>query len=331
MRAILTRLTAVGLLAAVGAAHADGLRLMSWNIEGGEQPPRVVAERVREALAEIGAVDVLVLQEVIDAAQVQAAAAAGGFPNWAMSDFSPPVRITGAWHESLEVAILSRLPIESAVEWDPTGRRPEGDGHPPRISDAAAPARERRIDVGTGGPPPSRGFLRADLTGGWSLYAVHWKSSRGKDCTAADRENARVREVQARGLAADAAARLAQGRTVIVAGDYNIQAPGRVLRAGTDPGEDCIPRDGRCEGICGPRGLDGYDDSISLLLAVDPSARLLTSTLDSTYILRRFPGGAIDHILVAGPRAAAFPAATTPSVEGRRWLGSDHRPVVTTP
>ncbi|MCF7993383.1 MAG: endonuclease/exonuclease/phosphatase family protein [Chromatiaceae bacterium] len=227
MRSLLTLIPAAWLLLALTPALADGLRLMTWNVEGGEQPPNVIAGRVAQALAEVGAVDVLVLQEVVAEEQVRAAAEAGGFAHWAMSDFSPPMRITDAWWKSLEVAILSRVPIESAAEWDLTGRKPTGDGHPPRSSAAGVPSRELRVDVDTGDPAPSRGFLRADLENGLSVYAVHWKSSRGEDCTADDRENARRREVQAAGLAADAAGVLAAGRSLVVAGDFNIQAPGR--------------------------------------------------------------------------------------------------------
>jgi hypothetical protein len=183
------------------------------------------------------------------------------------------------------------------------------------------------IKAGPDKPPPWRGFLRVDLANGWSVYAVHWKSSRGENCTAKDLENARQREIQAEGLAEDATQALAAGRTVIVAGDFNIQAPGRVARVGTDPKVDCAPSDGRCEGICGEGGLDGYDDSIALLLAIDPSARLLSGALDSTYILRHYPGGAIDHLLVAGPGAHGFTEAQVPPVNGERWLGSDHRAV----
>ncbi|MCF7993382.1 MAG: hypothetical protein K9L88_00890 [Chromatiaceae bacterium] len=99
-------------------------------------------------------------------------------------------------------------------------------------------------------------------------------------------------------------------------------------RVETDPGEDCLPSAGTCEGLCGPGGLDGYDDSIAILLGLDDTARLLSGALESTYVLRHFPGGAIDHILVAGPAAAGFSEASTPPVNGKRWQGSDHRPVV---
>jgi endonuclease/exonuclease/phosphatase (EEP) superfamily protein YafD len=82
--------------------------------------------------------------------------------------------------------------------------------------------------------------------------------------------------------------------------------------------------------VCGPRGRDGYDDSIAILLEMDDSARLLSGELGSTYVARRLPGGAIDHITVAGRQAEAFSAASTPPVKGDRWQGSDHRPVLTT-
>ena len=322
-------LGALTLMGPLGEVCAGPLTLMTWNTEGAEMAPAAFAKRIEQALGAVGQVDLLVLQEVIADDQVQAAAEAGGFAHWAMSDFSPPIEISGAWHKSLEVAVLSRLPIESAAEWDTTGRRPEGDGHPPLVSAPTTPTQER--PVGLKIPDdlrPPRGFLRVDLANGLTIYAVHWKSSRGADCTTKARKQARLREVQAAGLAAEAATALAAGRTIIVAGDYNIQAPGRVLQVGTDPDEDCAPTRGRCDTLCGPGARDGYDDSIALLLALDDSARLLSGELDSTYVRREFPGGAIDHVLVAGPRAEAFSAATTPTVSGKRWQGSDHRPVL---
>ncbi|MEA1051532.1 endonuclease/exonuclease/phosphatase family protein [Lamprobacter modestohalophilus] len=322
-------LSALCLLGSLSGARAAPLPLMTWNIEGGESVPSALAARIEQALDSIGPVEVLVLQEIVSEAQVEAAAKAGGFDYWAISDFSPPVEVTNAWHKSLEVAVLSRRPIKSVAEWDTTGRKRNGDGHPPRTSARRVPTQELQVAIKDGDDPPPRGFLRVDLADGWTVYAVHWKSSRGKHCNAEDRASARQRERQAAGLAADAASALAAGRTIIVAGDYNIQAPGRVLRVGTNPNADCAPTQGRCEGLCGPGALDGYDDSIAILLAMDPSARLLSGELDATYLLRRFPGGAIDHILVAGPKADRLATATTPPVSGKHWQGSDHRPVIT--
>jgi len=320
-------LITLGLLVSMSGAYAAPLTLMTWNIEGAEVAPAALAKRVERALKVVGPVEVLVLQEVVAEDQVRAAADAGGFAYWAMSDFSPPIATTKAWHKSLEVAIISRRRFTAVYEWDTTGPLPEGDRYPPRTSTGAIETRSLRL-AAEAERMPSRGFLRVDLAGGWTVYGVHWKSSRGAGCTTRDRVNARLREVQAAGLSGDAAKAIAAGRTIIVAGDLNIQAPGRALRVGTDPKEDCTPTGATCEGRCGPGGKDGYDDSTAILLAVDPSAKLLSAELDSTYMLRRFPGGAIDHILVAGPRSDSFAAAFTPPAFGKRWNGSDHRPVI---
>jgi hypothetical protein len=134
-----------------------------------------------------------------------------------------------------------------------------------------------------------------------------------------------VREDHAPGLI-DAQRIRAAGRSVVVAGDYNIKAPGRVLRVGTSATEDCAPQ-GSCEGACGPGGLDGYDDSIDALLELD-NARLLSASLPETFIGQSLPGGAINHLLVAGWLADRFEDASTPDVSGTSFVGSNHRPVM---
>ena len=306
------------MLAAPLPAAAD-LVFATWNIEGGEQSPGELRAHAVALERELGAIDVLALQEVISEEQVRAIAEGLGLEHWAVSDFSPPVRITGAWHRSLEVAVVSVLPIESAAEWDA-----HNDGYAPRLP-AGQGSEELQLGLDLEQDVPSRGFLRVDLEDRWSVYTVHWKSSQGASCNAEDMANARQRENQAAGLVRSASEALAAGRTLVVAGDLNIQAPGRHLRVGADPGEDCAPR-GTCDGACGPKALDGYDDSIAALLTLD-RARLLSAELPETYVARHYPGGAIDHILVAGPRAEDFATAETPETDGRSYLGSDHRPV----
>ena len=276
--------------------------------------------------ADVGRLDVLILQEVISDAQVRAVARALGMPYWAISDLSPPVAITGNGFRSLEVAILSRIPIEAAAEWDTTGQEPTGDGYAPRVSSTEIPSTETVVDLPVSDVRPSRGFLRVDLRGGLSVYAGHWKSSRGESGTAADLDNAAQRERQAAGIVVDARRRLANGGSVLVGGDFNIQAPGRGERAGTDSTIDCTPA-ATDDTACGPNGPDGYDDSLHLLLQLDPSSRLLSLDVEPTFVAERFEGGAIDHLLVAGPLAATFGAARTPPVEGTSYAGSDHRPV----
>ena len=316
----------LALLLAAPTAAQD-VRLATWNIAGPERDAGALAQSAEDLLAAVGPVDVLVLQEVISDEQVQAVAQALGHQHWVISDFSPPPSVTGSPFGSLEVAVTSALPIEGAGEWDPTGRAANGDDFVPRPSSELIPTQELAVPRPVGDLGLDRGFLRVDLAGGLSVYAVHWKSSRGQSCNAADLGFARQREAQADGLVRDAAALLAQARTVVVAGDFNIQAPGRVLRVGTMPTVDCEPT-GSCEGVCGTGGLDGYDDSIATLLDELENARLLSGDLPETYLAQSFPGGAIDHILVAGPLAAEFSEAEVPDAQGTAFAGSDHRPVV---
>lgn len=301
---------------------------MAWNINAGEQFLAELEQNARNALAEVGPVDVAMLQEVISKDQVAAIARGFSLDHWAISDFSPPVDITGAWFRSLEVAVISRTSIRFAAEWDPTGRAPNGDNFPPRVSDPNVMAEKLPINVAFAEDTFDRGFLRVDLDGDLSVYAVHWKSSRGENCTAADMVNAQQREEQAMGPALDAGRVPTEGATVIVGGDFNMQAPGRSLRVGSNPKLDCAPT-GRCDGLCGPDGLDGYDDSIAILFNPAPNARLLSAELDNTFIARFFPGGAIDHLVVAGARAAEFELATTPSINLTSFFGSHHRPMLT--
>lgn len=320
-------LVAMSWLVVSHTGAADGLTFLSWNINGAQADPAAIEERARLTAAAVGRVDVLMLQEVVSADQVAAAARGMGLEHYAISDFAPPTAITGAWQESLEVAIASRLRLESVAEWDTTGREPHGDGYPPQTSGAEVQAVSLTLAIELGEQRPTRGFLRANLEGGWSVYSVHWKSSRGASCDATDIANARRRELQAAGLVIDAKEQIEAGRTVVVGGDYNIQAPGRALRVGIDRAVDCQPT-GSCAGVCGLEGRDGYDDSIHQLMAMGGAPRLLSASLEATYVARASPGGAIDHILVAGPMAGWFKTAITPSLSGELWFGSDHRPVL---
>lgn len=264
-------------------ASAQDLHVMAWNINAGKQSLTELEQHAREALSEVGAIDVAILQEVISEEQVAAIARGFGLDHWAISDFSPPVSITGAWFRSLEVAVISRTPIRRAAEWDPTGRAPNGDDFPPRLSHPAVATEELPINVAFAEETPDRGFLRVDLEGDLSIYSVHWKSSRRENCTEADQANARQREEQAMGVAQDFGQILTNSATVIIGGDFNIQAPGRSPRVGTNPAEDCTPT-GSCDGLCGLDGADGYDDSIAILLEAAPGVRLLSAELDNTFI-----------------------------------------------
>ncbi len=179
-------------IVSVTTAAADSA-IGTWNIDGVEKSVDALRANSQRMLSDVGPLDVLVLQEVISAEQVGEIAEAMGFPFWAISDFSPPLSITQNGYASLEVAVLSQIPMKSAVEWDTTGREPTGDGYRPRSSDQNLETAELDIKIPVGDPRPSRGFLRVELEGGLTVYAVHWKSSRNESCNPADLENAALR------------------------------------------------------------------------------------------------------------------------------------------
>ena len=274
--------TTIILACSVAAPNADELKVITWNVAGAERDADAIAESVQTMLAEVGPADILILQEVTAQEQVQAISDFVGMPHWVISDFSPPESITNNPFASLEVAIVSSEPLARAAEWDVTGQAPKGDNFPPRPSSAGTLTEELEIKIGLEASP-RRGFLRAEISGGPVVYAVHWKSSRGEWCNNEDLGNALQREDQARGLAEDAAQLLDDGHNLIIGGDFNIQAPGRALRVGTTLQEDCNPQ-GTCSGVCGAGDLDGYDDSLSVLLDL-PSAEILSADLDATFVV----------------------------------------------
>ena len=98
-------------LTAVPDARAD-LVFATWNIAGGEESPGWIRRRAEMLEEKLGEIDILVLQEVVSEEQVAEIADGLGLSHCVISDFSPPVSVTGKWHESLEVAVVSRLPIE---------------------------------------------------------------------------------------------------------------------------------------------------------------------------------------------------------------------------
>ena len=126
-----------------------------------------MADNANGMSLDIGAFDVLVLQEVISSQQVAAIANKLGFDHWATSDFSPPVESTKKWFKSLEVAVISRTPFRKVVEWDTTGRLPNGDPYDPRVSDPSVPTESLALELTMkDGERPPRGFLRVDLQDG---------------------------------------------------------------------------------------------------------------------------------------------------------------------
>ena len=83
--------TWVGLFAA--PATAEPPKVVTWNINGGEQDEDILAGHALDMMLDIGDFDIIVLQEVISLEQVARIAEKIGFEHWAISDFSPPVEI----------------------------------------------------------------------------------------------------------------------------------------------------------------------------------------------------------------------------------------------
>lgn len=143
--------------------------------------------------------------------------------------------------------------------------------------------------------------------------------------------NAEKREAMF-GAVANAAQRdVADGKTVLVMGDYNI-APNDP-RSGTKLDEDCNPSrmcfSPVADSIC--QGKDGLDESHFILssgVGGTPAMKALTANLTET--LTGTFSSAIDHIYVAGAKADQFSAAVTFKDDSGGGFGSDHLPVVTT-
>lgn len=72
-------------------ASAKELRVMSWNVSGGEQSPAELESNARALVEQLGPVDIAVIDEVIESDQVEAIANGLELDHWVISDFSPPV------------------------------------------------------------------------------------------------------------------------------------------------------------------------------------------------------------------------------------------------
>jgi len=147
-------------------------------------------------------------------------------------------------------------------------------------------------------------------------------------------DRARSREAAAGAIAKLAAADIKQGKTVLVAGDFNTPLVEK-CKTGKKIGEDFEPMVGCSTGQtptnCGQ--IDGFDDTFSILTdgVIDGVAfKVLTSELGGTYVGEGFADSPIDNVLIAGPVDAAKFEALKLGSEGTDHLvyGSDHHPVL---
>jgi endonuclease/exonuclease/phosphatase family metal-dependent hydrolase len=258
--------------------------------------------------------DILVLQEVTQLATVEKVRELMGLTGYhlAMSDFEQ--NDLGEFN-ALEVAILSRFPLDNVLEFDRSPDNQPGD-----------PAEQKleRVDLpGIAETGTSRGFLAADVPHAkLRLIVTHLKSSNGQVGNP-DRQNAQKRELVAAAIAEhvhEILLRAGNDQTVLVAGDFNV-------------GETDAAKNGSVleEDHVSPQAGDRYDDTHAILAAGligDVRMRSLTKSLGKeTYVGAAFPGtGPIDVLYVAGPSASHFTLAGA----GSHAYGSDHLPVFTT-
>jgi endonuclease/exonuclease/phosphatase family metal-dependent hydrolase len=343
---------------------ATDVRVASWNVAASSYEKVLSRAADYKGMAETLKPDVIVLIELTGRPDIKAIADAIGWPTYyaAVSDG----QVQGdEIHAALEVGILSKIPITSVVEYDPkpegrtnqvlTNAKPDGDSSIP-VSERPLKGIDRMGLAAT-----DRGTIRVDLANGLTVFPVHLKSNSNDACFAsgdaiaalkklglpavpalqdvidsgsdvkakADKDNAfkRERVIAATKVVADQA--VAEGRTVLIAGDWNTSfEPGKF----GNTFDDCQLSKFSCEKAPFPATAcagDGYDDTFAILtvpLAGMQKWTMLTRNLGRTFSDTAFADKAIDHMSVPEAQAAAFVEPTV----GPNTFGSDHFPIITT-
>lgn len=314
------------MLAAVltASAVADSVRIVTWNVYSCKSIAEVDkrGDDFKQAF-EVMQPDILLLQEVNSKAVVERILRNAGqqVSAWHVvcTEFSPG---DGEGWGDLEVAIASRYPITSAIEYDP---QPDGNTTSKLTELPLAPNPKLGIEPVTA----HRGFLWARIgSKQLTLICMHLKSSRGKHGVE-DYENAKQREYVAGAIAACVLddQRMFPQDAQLVAGDMNVGVRDRT-KNGERLDEDCLEDD------CA--GLDGYDDTHALLRAGLVGGLRMHNLFNSHQMSKQttypgFPGSPIDNIYVSGGGAYRFHGARIvvyPAGSTAETFGSDHRPVL---
>jgi len=246
--------------------------------------------------------DILVLVEVVGQLEVVKIANAMEWPEHyiAVTDFA----IGGhATYSSLEVAVISKIPIVGAVEYDTAL---DSRTHPVLLN--GKPVEEitvTELKLSSSGIPGfgsplghhQRGTLRVDLENGLTIFPVHLQSNRNGSCidltdaraqlkklglpisgeidkaiesgfsgaTKERQKDALMRESALAAIENNARNALRQDRVVVIAGDFNTSfAKGLAGQIV----EDCELKDFGCAPTAFPASKcagDGYDDTLSIL------------------------------------------------------------------
>jgi len=303
---------------------ATGLKVVTWNAHEIFSLNSVEdrADDFKAFAADLKP-DVVMLQEVTSFEQVvklREVMQLTGF-DIAVSNFAPD---DDQEHGSLEVAILSRFPLENVTEFDPT---PDNDSNLAEMPEDEKPVVVPSIPGVAPFASTARGFLMARVPSRkLTLWVTHLKSSQGASGKQDALKNTPKREVVAAALA-DCVVQESVNfpdSTSIVVGDFNIGETD-AKKIGTEllKGEYTVA--GRSDD-----DDDGYDETHALLaggLVRGLKMRSLTKTLGkATY--RGFPDatGPIDCIYVHGPLEGKFEKG----VRSAKRYGSEHHPVSAT-
>ncbi len=332
-------------------------KIVSWNVS----PQLLESVRARQKdMSDLNVAlepDVLILLEVAGLEEAKVLADGLNWPSYyvAVTDWA---KMRNNMSFALEAAVISKLPIEKVIEYDP-----KPDGTHPVIdqigAEVSVPVSEVEVDA-TGIPSINQlsGFnrvsMRVDLSNGLSVFPVHLKSSRNSTCYLASDinknlkrlglpENPNVPDMLENGFAAATketvrsamkrerviaavklAADKAESSDVLIAGDFNtLFEPGKV---GSSFG-DCTLQDFSCEKSTLPADAcsdsDGFDDTFAILsesLVGNGKWTILTESLGSTYEDKAFAHHAIDHMAIPVGHEASFERIG----KGSDTYGSDH-------
>jgi len=323
----------------VQASQSRTIKIVEWNIKNATVSKVEAQRQDIQRFENDYHPDVLVLEEVsggLEAAQAIAKALGWQDAYIAVSDFFPP-NIKKPYY-SQELAVISRIPIKSVIEYD---ARPDSKTvsviNPNGTMKTVPEIRLTADEIpGFGGAvwKYAKGTIRVDLAGGLSLFPVHLKSDRvsAKTPSAITKQrlkNAVRREVTLAAIDREAIKAVKAGRITVILGDFN---------TGFETGKfgaevaDCklqdfpkTPAPFPPDACVGP----GYDDTLGILEAglVDGQQWVfLTRKLGRTWFGagNRYGDFAIDHVAVPVEQRDRFGAANA----ALDHYGSDHSPIV---
>lgn len=342
-----------------GTSSAEEITVVTWNVKNtGVDEVEKDKRQISEFSSDLQP-DIIALQEIKDADAALAIATALGWEKFQLA-------VSAFGTSQQELAVVSRLPILSAVEYD---TKPDGKTHP-IYSDGGAvglPINETQLvseGISNFGDPLSghdKGTLRVDFENGLTLFVVHLKSDRNDVCYQALKTvkfmekyniglvdqmrvivrnglneattiriaNAKKRERVAASIKRVASVAISEGRVPIVLGDFNTTfEPGKH----GEEAKDCVLKNFTCERVATPKGAcdgHGYDDTLGIFTSgmVTPTRWVfLTAQLGRTW--QRGKPEFSDYAIDHVTVPEAFRARFSNAWKAKKQYGSDHFPVM---